>query len=234
MATGHPSSVRHRYGLQERTIVSRTWKDRGYRVNQRAARKHGWRLDPDVRARVDAVEAGRETLIHRVYERWVSMGCSTRAEAEAKAAEYQAKHGSWRVTSTWPRVERERSLSVDVKPWSEVLDGVDVWTYWQVTATIEFESELNEVDPYGMDDPANADVDGYAGSVRRKNSRLADSVLANDRPRHDHHCSWCHENRVHRDRKRGYLDPVELEGIPSSSIPGSLKNDEWKRPVRGD
>lgn len=210
------------------TSLSRTWKDRGYRVNQRAARKHGWRLDPDVRARVDAVEAGRETPIHRVYERWVTM-CSARAEAEAKAAAYQAKHRDWRVTSTWPRVERERSLSVAVKP-EEVLDLLG----WVVTATIEFESELNEVDPYGMGDPSNADVDGYAGDVRKKNSLLADSVMANDRPRHDHHCSWCHENRVHRDRKRGYLDPEELDGIPSSSIPGNLKNDEWKRPVRGD
>ena len=221
--------------MGEDAIVSRTWKDRGYRVNQRAARKHGWRLDPDVRARVDAVETGRKTAIHRVYERWVTM-CLTRAEAEAKAAAYQAKHSNWRVTSTWPRAERERSLRVAVK--QEVLGSGDVWTRdinrWVVTATIEFESELNEVDPYGMNDPLNADVDGYAGNVRKKNSRLADSVMANYRPRHDHHCDWCYENRVHRDRKRGYLDPEELEGIPSSSIPGSLKNDEWKRPVRGD
>lgn len=75
----------------------------------------------------------------------------------------------------------------------------------------------------------DADVHDYAAKIRRGNSRLADSVLASESPRCE--CGWCYENHVHRDRKRGYVDPEELADVSLSSIPGSLKNDEWKRPA---
>lgn len=78
-------------------------------------------------------------------------------------------------------------------------------------------------------DPADADMHGYAAKIRKGNSRLADSVLASESPRCK--CGWCYENHVHCDRRRGYVDPEELADVPPSSIPGSLKNDEWKRPA---
>lgn len=81
------------------------------------------------------------------------------------------------------------------------------------------------------DDSAHVDADAhdYAAKTRRGNSRLAGSVLASESPRCK--CGWRYENHVHRDRKRGYVDPEELADVPPSSIPGSLKNDEWKRPA---
>ena len=112
--------------------MSRTWKDRSYGANVRAARKHGWKLDPDAKALIDE------------------------------------------------------------KP---------------------------------------VDIEGYAASMRSVNSKLARSIEASCSPDRDHDCGWCHENRVHRDRKRGYVDDADLEDIPVDHIPGDLKNDEYRRPV---
>lgn len=217
--------------------MSRTWKDRSYGANVRAARKHGWKLDPDAKALVDEKPVDIEGY-HETYERYVNRH-GTQAEAEAAAAEYAAKHAGWKTVSAWPRRERRRVLSAKAvrcfvdsrgyETYAESATGDD--ERWKVIATVERESEPNLEDPYGVDDDSNSDIEGYAASMRSVNSKLARSIEASCSPDRDHDCGWCHENRVHRDRKRGYVDDADLEDIPVDHIPGDLKNDEYRRPV---